>query len=73
MMKLIGVVASVAPPGVVTKETVEKYSHHEYDGFLYVKQDCKTCLVRKVPRSKHCRCVFLTGCWMDLMIYMRVI
>lgn len=42
-------------PGFITEKTFEKYDHREYDGFLYVKNDCKTCGVRKIPRSKHCK------------------
>lgn len=38
-------------PGILTKENVRCFAHHEYDGVLYVEGfSCRTCEVKKV----HC-------------------
>ena len=47
--------ASMANAGRVTPGNaaiIEK--SFEYDGFLYVKKDCRTCKTVKPARSKHC-------------------
>eukprot|EP00924_Labyrinthula_sp_SR-Ha-C_P009455 maker-scaffold_2-snap-gene-24.37-mRNA-1 protein AED:0.23 eAED:0.23 QI:113/1/1/1/1/1/3/86/403 len=46
--------ASYSNAGVITSKNLEIYDHHKYDGFFYVKADCKTCKTRKLARSKHC-------------------
>ena len=49
------VLASVADPGIINKETLSRYSgNYPYDGMLYYAKDCRTCLVRRPARSKHC-------------------
>jgi len=66
--------ASTSDPGYITKNSFKVYDHYEYDGFLYVKRDCPTCKIRKIPRSKHCsvcnaciskfdhHCPWINGC-----------
>lgn len=47
--------ACTVSPGVVTKESVNRFNHVPFDGLLYVTgKFCKTCRVPKVARSKHC-------------------
>lgn len=42
-------------PGVITKGNVDKYlKDFKYDGILYIPKDCRTCLIKKPARSKHC-------------------
>lgn len=43
------VLASHTPPGVITKENIENFSHEQFDGLLYASEMyCKTCLIPKV-------------------------
>jgi len=48
------VLASNSNPGRINEKTIAQYDHFPYDGFLYVKHECRTCKLRKPARSKHC-------------------
>jgi len=49
------VIASVVDPGIVNKDTLPRYEqNYPYDGMLYYAKECRTCLVRRPARSKHC-------------------
>ena len=46
----------ITPPGRVTEENCkELVQFYPYDDMMFKEQDCVTCKIPKVPRSKHCR------------------
>lgn len=48
--------ASIVPPGVITKSNLKDHlSLFKYDGVLYKPADCGTCKMQKPARSKHCK------------------
>jgi len=51
---LLFVVASFADPGTVTAASARRYSRIPYDQVLYEPKMCRTCLIVRPPRSKHC-------------------
>eukprot|EP01036_Dinobryon_divergens_P028175 gene28175-37076_t len=47
--------ASTKEPGTIHTSNIATFSHQPYDGLLYIEGlHCRTCLVPKIPRSKHC-------------------
>jgi len=49
-------IASFSDPGRITKENLHQYEeNYEFDGVLYVPKTCRTCLIKRPARSKHCR------------------
>ncbi|GLE01254.1 hypothetical protein PINS_up010084 [Pythium insidiosum] len=68
------IAASTASPGILLPQTLVYYDNYEYDNALYVKRECRTCKIPKLPRSKHCsvckmcvprmdhHCVWLNSC-----------
>ena len=50
------ILACTKRPGHINRETMHIYDNYKYDNMLYEEgKECSTCLVRKLPRSKHCR------------------
>ena len=62
-------------PGVITRQNIDCFMHHEYDGILFLENKiCSTCRLIKPARSKHCsycnvcvprfdhHCVWLNQC-----------
>ena len=48
--------ACTVSPGLITKTDKEALKRFPYDNFVYTKgNECKTCLIDKPARSKHCR------------------
>ena len=58
---LIFVAASFADPGVVTAGNLHRFSRVPFDNVLYEPRMCRTCMIPRPARSKHCvicnRCV----------------
>lgn len=54
--------ACYTDPGRITKDNLERYlPNYPYDGIMYMPKTCRTCLIERPARSKHCplcdRCV----------------
>ncbi|KAI8899928.1 DHHC palmitoyltransferase-domain-containing protein [Globomyces pollinis-pini] len=68
-------IASKSNPGMITHTNIKHYSSlYDYDHILFEKRFCKTCLLDKPARSKHCsvcktciakmdhHCVWINNC-----------
>ena len=48
--------ASINPPGKITKDNVKKFiEQYPYDQVLYTAKDCSICKIQKPARAKHCK------------------
>ncbi len=58
---VIFMLACFSDPGTITPAALHRYCVTPYDGVLYTPRMCRTCLVPRPARSKHCvicnRCV----------------
>lgn len=48
------VLASFCDPGVVTAGSLHRYSRIPFDGVVYKPKMCRTCMLPRPARSKHC-------------------
>jgi hypothetical protein len=51
---VIFVTASFSDPGTITAASLHRYSRVPFDGIIYTPKMCRTCMVPRPARSKHC-------------------